>query len=317
MKRNVKGFTLIELIVVLAIFGLILVGAMNLLPPVRKVMTYTEVHEEGNAVVDSITQYLEGSLSSAEYLDVYNTMPASDADRVALVQGYAQTYYDGVLRGGSGTEDAAINYASGRIHVMTIDNANGGKISEYVYSCDFGDNANKVAGICNISELSGSEAVNKVAYQNYTHEIRLGTYDETTWLDPSSYVSFASAVTAKNTCFSIKSSTTRNNGNDTYNFYNTASLSLMNIMQRSTTGVPNYFVINYPNSGAGDTTTKAIVSVTAPHSSRKANTALTQAPYDQIPSNTRVFYTEPPAGSTALDNYTLIYSYGSEINTNP
>ena len=58
MKR-VKGFTLIELIVVLAIFSVIMFGAMSLMTPASKIMTNTENMENGSAAVSSISKYLE------------------------------------------------------------------------------------------------------------------------------------------------------------------------------------------------------------------------------------------------------------------
>ena len=41
MKKKLKGFTLIELIIVLAIFGIILTLVMSFIDPVEKVMTTT------------------------------------------------------------------------------------------------------------------------------------------------------------------------------------------------------------------------------------------------------------------------------------
>ena len=61
MKRNtkVKGFTLIELIIVMAVFGLLLFGVMQLIDPVSKVMKQSAIQENNAASVNNMKEYLE------------------------------------------------------------------------------------------------------------------------------------------------------------------------------------------------------------------------------------------------------------------
>lgn len=72
MKRIQKGFTLIELIVVLAIFGIILTLVMSFIDPVAKIMKKASVRERTAAYVDNIGEYIDNSLHYAEFMRVYN-----------------------------------------------------------------------------------------------------------------------------------------------------------------------------------------------------------------------------------------------------
>ena len=57
-KKNLKGFTLVELIVVMAVFGIIMLGAMRFLDPVSKMMKGASLQEANSAVVDNVKRYL-------------------------------------------------------------------------------------------------------------------------------------------------------------------------------------------------------------------------------------------------------------------
>ncbi len=71
-KKKLKGFTLIELIIVLAIFGLILTVVMSLIDPVSKVMKKASTRERTAAYADNICEYITNSLSYAKYMHVYD-----------------------------------------------------------------------------------------------------------------------------------------------------------------------------------------------------------------------------------------------------
>jgi len=71
-SKKLKGFTLIELIIVLAIFGLLIMGALQLVDPVSKIATRTSTRENNSAAVDNVKQYLEGSLRYAQYINVFS-----------------------------------------------------------------------------------------------------------------------------------------------------------------------------------------------------------------------------------------------------
>ena len=186
MKR-VKGFTLIELIVVLAIFSIIMFAATSLMTPASKIMTNAENMENGSAAVSSISKYLETELSTAEYLRVYGykvgegTGPNNMDEKVA---DFAGTYYGGVLRAGTDPNATDPAYGDGVIHVLQFDNSNGGMITKWDYTADFkptgfstpanpGETAkvNKVS----VTQVGKSNPVNKAYYDSYDFTIIPGT----------------------------------------------------------------------------------------------------------------------------------------------
>lgn len=78
MKKRLKGFTLIELIIVLAIFSVIMVGALSLVDPVSKINSRAKVNENSYAYVDNIQNYLQDSLEFSDHLWVYQGDFGSD-----------------------------------------------------------------------------------------------------------------------------------------------------------------------------------------------------------------------------------------------
>ncbi len=336
MKRKVKGFTLVELLVVMAIFGIIMFGALQLIPPIMKMMVQADVHEGGNAAVSNISGYLESELSTAEYLWAYDSLPATTSVGVneieladkSRVREFVELFYEGVLRNGA-TVDSP-QYGEGKVHVLLIDNTQNGKISEIVYNVrDF------EIGITDsdlIYESSAEYAVNKAYYDNYDFEILCGTYDLSDFdpTDPdyeNKRKKFQDSVTAKSTAFSIRATTHRNNTD--YSFVTNTNMSLVNIYKNSM-GVPGvYYGITEVYNPSTTTVTPYIVDITngynenglSKYMSKYKDTeidamhgftySLKKSRHEGLLNTSKVV--EPPSGST--DGYCFIYSYGSEIDT--
>lgn len=136
-KKKLKGFTLVELIVVMAIFGIIMVAVMSLIDPVSKIMKRTTLEEANAASVDNVKHYLEGSLRYAtaieahlgdlEGLDETQSPPAPAVVTMdQAVLNFADQYF---LNKSDNNDDPY----QGKIHVMEVDNVNGGRVNEYVY----------------------------------------------------------------------------------------------------------------------------------------------------------------------------------------
>lgn len=66
--KKVKGFTLLELIVVMAIFSMIAVGALAIVQPAMRLFTSTSQQEEINACTDNMKRYIEDNLRYANRL---------------------------------------------------------------------------------------------------------------------------------------------------------------------------------------------------------------------------------------------------------
>ena len=70
-QKQLKGFTLVELVVVMAIFSMIMFGAMQLMDPVSKIFQRTSNYETSAATVDNVKRYIEGSIRYADFINVY------------------------------------------------------------------------------------------------------------------------------------------------------------------------------------------------------------------------------------------------------
>lgn len=66
--KKIKGFTLIELIIVMAIFSGIAVGAMAMIKPAMKLFNNTAEFEKANADADNVKRYIEDNLRYADRL---------------------------------------------------------------------------------------------------------------------------------------------------------------------------------------------------------------------------------------------------------
>jgi prepilin-type N-terminal cleavage/methylation domain-containing protein len=300
--KKIKGFTLIELIVVMAIFMVILAAAMQFMPVVEKIMTFSDVQHDGSAAVTNISTFLENELSPVEYIDLYD----SDQDAQSAALEFATKYYEGVLVSGS-TKDTH-TYASGTVHVLKIDNTNGGRISRFNYNCTF------APGAVTATPIDAENSVlNEAFYDNAEYKVVIGAFsdaDITNGGAGSTYEELAANMSAKKTQFTILGEVTRGSSSHpkVYNYNSTASLSMVNIIARGGGGVPTYYVIkNDPT----DLSNKSIVSITDASLAQRAAIGGTEARRDgTLDQATRLFYS---GGST--DHYTFVYSYGSEINT--
>lgn len=131
--KKLKGFTLVELIIVCALFTMILVGAMSILKPVSLLYRSNTEYQSSRAVSDILSGYLEGSLKCADRMIIYQetsatadptdpTIPFYDESKEAdYVTNFVQNYFAGY-----GTQD---------VYVLDIKNSEHGKmyLSKYAY----------------------------------------------------------------------------------------------------------------------------------------------------------------------------------------
>lgn len=129
-----KGFTLIELIIVLAIFSVIMTLVMSFIDPVSRLMTKTSVRERTSAYVDNIGEYVSKSVRHAQNIIVYEN-GLSGGTEYELVRNFVDTYYDGGI-------DENLDPLKGKVHVLKLindtvtdgsDTLEAGKIYESVY----------------------------------------------------------------------------------------------------------------------------------------------------------------------------------------
>lgn len=126
-KTLKKGFTLVELIVVMAIFSILLVGVMSLTGPISRIFQDTSTSEKTYSYANNIQVYLQGKLEYADYIGVYTSDKlASDPavgvthnDLAVLAEDFRQSHYEYILTGdGPGSDHPT----KGKIYIMRLVN---------------------------------------------------------------------------------------------------------------------------------------------------------------------------------------------------
>ncbi|MBQ8905423.1 MAG: prepilin-type N-terminal cleavage/methylation domain-containing protein [Ruminococcus sp.] len=200
-KQSVRGFTLLELVIVMAIFSIIMFGALQLIEPVRELYLRTNNYESTATAVDNMRTYLEGNVGPVEFLHVYNgTLYGNESGTAQVitekeaVEKFIRHYHINrvVHNGTTLTTPDSCRYADVDVHVIKIDNTSGGIISKTTYTVNSEGTWDSslsayqptitAAGID-----SASYALNRTYFDNYTYEIILGqngvlaTYDNFTY----------------------------------------------------------------------------------------------------------------------------------------
>lgn len=200
VSKKLKGFTLLELIIVIALFTIIMAAVMTLIDPVSKVMSKASIQEKNSSSVNVIKDYLEGSMKYSAFLTAY-TGEFNDkvfngkkiADEEDAVEDFVDTYFDSRI-------DSNKDLAKGKVRVIEIDNTDGGKIYESVYNFTAGDSYEDSSGdIVQINkpkvkleeDASGNpihrtQAVNNNYYTDYSFYFDFGLKDTET-IDAATY----------------------------------------------------------------------------------------------------------------------------------
>ncbi len=303
MKKRLKGFTLMELIVVLATFSIIMFGAMQLIAPVSKMIIQAETQEQGTAAVSSISSYLDYTLSSSQFMLASNTVPEIRADgayisggSTNLVQEFGTYYCRGILKNGSTL--AVPNYADARIRVLVIDNdyatreAEGftpvsGKslISVYEYTYDGGTGA-----IAQVS--SNTDVINRAYLDTSIFQIRAGAYSNETDFNNAATAdadmsTLVNSMNTRGVTMTIESSTYK--GKTWYNYLTTSAMALVNINNSSS--IDAYYEIG-----------------------GNLVTGLSEIHLKTITSPMRYYYDSDPVTNGNGNGYCFVYCYGDDID---
>ena len=135
-KRTKKGFTLIELIIVMAVFSILMIAVMSIINPLSKIVKKASLQQANNAAVDNIKRYMEGSIRYADCIEVYvgdftdfngnDILTPAGLDKETFVaRNFIENHY--MNRTNPGTEDPL----TGKVRMLKIDNSDHGRITEY------------------------------------------------------------------------------------------------------------------------------------------------------------------------------------------
>lgn len=130
-RKALKGITLIELIVVMAIFSILLVGIMSFFQPVEKIFKNTAISEKTYSYANNIEELLESKLKYADAVWIFNSSKvdgtgfmksnnakADDTELTEICEAFAKMYYEGVVT----YTGSADKYVDGKVHIMHLIN---------------------------------------------------------------------------------------------------------------------------------------------------------------------------------------------------
>lgn len=104
MKNKLKGFTLVELIVVMAILSIIMAGVMRLFDPIRSVYVDSTQYEMQRTAQNGIVRYITESVRYSTDMGIYSSTKVSGASADKAADEFVKQYciYNGIVDKASG-----------------------------------------------------------------------------------------------------------------------------------------------------------------------------------------------------------------------
>ncbi|MBR2282812.1 MAG: prepilin-type N-terminal cleavage/methylation domain-containing protein [Ruminococcus sp.] len=130
-KSRLKGFTLMELIIVMAVFSILLVGVLQLVDPVNTIFRSASVSEKTYSMSNNIDVYLKSKLEYAEGCWIYTSdqmSGTSEADLAAIAESYRNHLFANMV-----TYDSSVSAATEakfNMYIMRLVNTPGGTIPQ-------------------------------------------------------------------------------------------------------------------------------------------------------------------------------------------
>lgn len=119
-KSRLKGFTLVELLVVMTIFSILMAAALALTTPVSRMYKNTALAEKTYSYSHNIQEYIQGTLEYADNLYIYttDTLGATySADLQQLAEDYRKDHYQNLVTTDDGTNTRFIR---GKVYIMRL-----------------------------------------------------------------------------------------------------------------------------------------------------------------------------------------------------
>ncbi len=130
MKKFVKGFTLIELIVAMAIFSILTVAIINMFKPIREVYVDSTLIESRRSAQTGIAKYITESVRYSTDLGIYSTGAGGVTDIKNAAEEFAKAYL--AANGVASPTSTDIDSVTKKVEVIVIDNTN----KKYTYNGD-------------------------------------------------------------------------------------------------------------------------------------------------------------------------------------
>lgn len=256
--KKLKGFTLVELIIVMAIFSMIMFGALALIKPVSNQFQSTVRFENVRANLDNIRLYVEGKLRYADRVHVYtgydalptdirnlvtdgpkddsgNPLPISPAEYFSYMYWFEDRDVPNSTTGNIDTYSRSALDTSLQdieIYLLEINNTDPnypGRISLRTFN-----NAGS-----EISSEYKEFAVNQAYYQDYGFKVTMGNYEGTETINDSdgNPITYDKFSTFSPGDFAVTIEALEKEKDGTFkstNFASTATFAMMNIWKPST-----------------------------------------------------------------------------------
>jgi len=141
--KNLKGFTLVEMLVVIAIFGMIMAVALGLLDPIGRIFKNSNRARDRESISENMRRYVEDQIQYADRIQVFTNMSLTDAhvkdqvDEFRKAYGFVdETKEVNLGAGNGGTKEVTLKRKlpsskfEDDIYVMRIDNSKSPKAFE-------------------------------------------------------------------------------------------------------------------------------------------------------------------------------------------
>lgn len=186
-KKALKGFTLIEMIIVVALFGMIITIALSLLDPVNKIYKSAFNSSDTQSISESLRIYVEDNLQYADRIAVYTNIDFTDDELKAQVGNFRSKYYfsegkETVKVNGIDTElskkrifpHSSLNGTNDEVYVLMIDNPDDSVVPGSVVSA-----SSNIGTITLRKFVGGTEeaasGLNGDYYKDYAFKVQLQT----------------------------------------------------------------------------------------------------------------------------------------------